>query len=521
MVDFKKKKRILWIDDEIDLLRAHLIFLEEKGYSVKGVSSGQEALNILKRENFDLVLLDETMPGKSGLETLHEIKEINANMPVIMITKNEAEGLMDQAIGMKIDGYLLKPVNPLQIYSASKQILESHRIQEGTVSKEYLQVFHSIDNLLDRSVSYDDWIKIHKDLTYWDLEFSRFSHTGLDQTHMELRDRSNTVFGHFVEKEYVEWVNSEKGPSLSVDIFDRFVLPHFGSNKAIYFIVIDCMRYDQWLMMEDLLADFYNISKDFFYATLPTATPYSRNSIFSGLHPADIKAKYPKYWLEKAKNEETGKNLFENELMKEQLKKKGFGKIKSKYIKIYDNEKAGNIQSQIGTYKSLDLVAIVINFIDILSHGRSYSKIISEMSPDESAFRSLTRSWFIHSNLFEILQKIARQDTVVVITTDHGSILSKRATLVRANKQTSTNLRYKFGENITSDKKHSYHVRNPLDLRLPREGLSKNYVFAKENYYFVYPTEFHKYEKQFRGSFQHGGISLEEMIVPCITLEPK
>ena len=521
MVVLRKKKRILWVDDEIDLLRAHLILLEDKGYLVKGVSSGQECLDILKSENFDLVLLDETMPGKSGLETLHEIKEIDANLPIIMITKNEAEGLMDQAIGMKIDDYLLKPVNPLQIYSASKRILESHRIQEGTASKEYLQIYHSIDNLIGSKPSYADWIKIHKDLTYWDIEFDRFSNTGLNQTHMELRDRSNAIFGRFIEENYVEWVNSEKTPLLSVDIFDRFVLPHFDSNKTVYFVVIDCMRYDQWLMMEDLLADFYNIKKDFFYATLPTATPYSRNSIFSGLHPVDIKTKYPKYWLEKEKNEETGKNLFENELMKEQLKSKGFRNINSKYIKILDNDKADNIQGQIGTYKSLDLVAIVINFIEILSHGRSYNKILSEMSPNESAFRSITRSWFIHSALFKILQKIVRQNAVVVITTDHGSMLSKKAMLVRANKRTSTNLRYKFGENISIDKKHSYHVSNPLDLRLPAESPSKNYVFAKENYYFVYPTEFHKYEKQFRGSFQHGGISLEEMIVPCITLESK
>ncbi|MDZ7859490.1 MAG: bifunctional response regulator/alkaline phosphatase family protein [Candidatus Krumholzibacteriota bacterium] len=521
MSALRKRKRILWVDDEIDLLRAHLIFLEEKGYYVKGVPSGQECLELIAAENFDLVLLDETMPGKSGLQTLHEIKEVNANLPVIMITKNEEEGLMDQAIGMKIDGYLLKPVNPLQIYSASKRILESHKIQEGIINKEYLQFFHSADNLIGGNIFYEDWIKIHKDLTYWDLEFDRFSNTGLNQTHMELRDKSNMRFGRFIEKEYVEWVNSVNGPKLSVDLFDQFVFPHLDSNKAVYLIVIDCMRYDQWLMMEDLLADFYTINRDFFYATLPTATPYSRNSIFSGLHPIDIKKKYPSYWMEKAKNEETGKNLFEDELMREQLNKKGFGKIKSKYIKIYDSDGADNIQNQVATYKSLDLVAIVINFIDILSHGRSHSRILSEISPDESAFRSLTRSWFIHSVLFEILKKIVRQDATVLITTDHGSILSKKAALIRANKKTSTNLRYKFGENISSDKKYCYHVSNPVDLRLPAESPSKNYVFAKENYYFVYPTDFHKYEKQFRGSFQHGGISLEEMIVPCVTLESK
>ncbi len=515
------EKNILWVDDEIDLLKAHIMFLRDKGYGVKGVSSGEDGIKALRLGQYDLVLLDENMPGKNGIETLHEIKDLDPNVPVIMITKNEAEGLMEEAIGMKIDDYLLKPVNPLQIYSASKRILESHKIQEGTASKEYLQVFHSIDGSMDRRNSFEDWIDIHQQLTHWDLEFDRFSRTGLNQTHSDLRARCNAEFCKFVESEYAGWVNSGRRPTLSLDIFDRYVLPHIDSGKDVYLIVIDCMRYDQWLMIEDLLADLYNITRDFFYALLPTATPYSRNAIFAGLYPSQIKERYPDYWLEKSKDEGTGKNRFENELMQEQLRTKGYSKISSKYIKIFSNEEANDIRRQIDTYKSLNLVSIVVNFLDLLSHGRSQNRILREIAPDESAFRSLMKSWFLHSAIYEILRKIARQGAVVVITTDHGSVLCRRAALVRANRDTSTNLRYKFGENINCEAKNCYHVSNPPDLRLPTESPSKNYVFAKENFYFVYPTDFHKYERQYRETFQHGGISLEEMIVPCVTLNPK
>ncbi|MBN2070509.1 MAG: response regulator [Candidatus Krumholzibacteriota bacterium] len=515
-----KGKKILWVDDEIDMLRSHQIFLEEKGYDLTGVSSGAEALRMLGKEIFDLVLLDETMPGKSGLETLQEIKEIASNIPVIMITKNEEEGLMEQAIGMKIDDYILKPINPLQIYSAIKRQLESHKIQEGTISKDYLEVFRRIDEAVSAGPDWKEWVNIHLELSGWDLEFDRFSSTGMEQIHEELRKRCNFEFGNFVENNYGKWIESEKEPLMSVDVFKKAVFPHLNAGKKLYFIVIDCMRYDQWLTIEDMLAPFYNIQRDTYCSILPTATPYARNAVFSGLYPGEIASRYPEYWLERSKDE-FSKNRYEQELMNEQLKKARLERLSSKYIKIYDSDEANEIRKQVNSYRAIDLVAMVFNFLDILAHGRSQSEILQEIAPNEAAFRSLMRSWFTHSALFEILQKISSHDATVIITTDHGSILGQKATLVHGNRDTSSNLRYKFGENINGDEKQTFSMRNPAEYRLPAESPSKNYIIAKENYYFVYPTRFHEYERQYQGTFQHGGISLEEMIIPLITLTPR
>ncbi len=497
-----------------------MIFIEEKGYHIRGVASGEEAINLLGKERFDLILLDETMPGKSGFETLLEIKEVDPNLPVIMITKNEAEDLMEQAIGMKIDDYLLKPVNPLQIYSAVKQLLESHKIQEGTVSKDYLQVFRRISDEVVRGPDWEGWARIHQELSQWDLEFDRFSGTGLNQTHQDLRRNCNVEFGRYIEDSYMQWINSKERPILSVDVFKQFVFPPIYAKEKVYFIVIDCMRYDQWLKIEDLLAPFYNIRRDYYYSILPTATPYSRNAVFSGLFPLDIQKLYPKYWLERSKDD-LSKNRYEKNLMIEQFKRSRIGNITTKYIKIYEIEEANEIRKQVSSYTNIQFVAMVFNFLDILAHGRSQNEILQEIAPDESAFRSLMRSWFSHSALFEILKKISRQGAKVIITTDHGAILGCKASLVHGNRDTSTNLRYKFGENLNGDAKQTFLIRRPLDYKLPAESPSKNYIIAKENYYFVYPTKFHKYEKQYRGTFQHGGVSLEEMIIPCMMLTPK
>ena len=515
-----KEKRILWIDDEIDLLSSHIMFLEGKGYAVRPASSGEEALEVLKGAHFDLVLLDETMPGKSGLETLQGIKEIDSNLPVIMITKNEAEDLVEQAIGMKIDDYLLKPVNPLQIYSAAKRILDAHRIQETVLSKDYLHAYQHIDGSLRTGPDWKGWVQIQQELSVWDIEFDRFSDTGLEQTHQDLKKKCNADFARFIERVYRDWITGGERPALSVDVFPRYVFPHLQSKRKLYFIVIDCMRYDQWLKIEDLLAPFYTIEKECYYSILPTATPYSRNAIFAGAFPSDIQKRFPEYWLERSKDE-LSKNRFEQNLMQEQLSRAGLGGRSSKYIKIYEIEEANAIRKQVDSYRSIDLVVMVFNFLDILSHGRSQSDILQEIAPDESAFRSLMRSWFVHSALFDILQKISKHGAVIVITTDHGSILGARASLVHGNRDTSTNLRYKFGENINSDPRQTLLIRRPLEFKLPAESPSKNYVLAKENYYFVYPTKFHEYERQYLGTFQHGGISLEEMIVPCVTLTPR
>jgi hypothetical protein len=341
----------------------------------------------------------------------------------------------------------------------------------------------------------------------------------MDQIHLDLRGRCNVEFARYVEEQYPRWVAGGDGPPMSPEVLRRYVLPHLAAKRKVCFILIDCMRYDQWLTVEDMLAPFFTIERDAYYSILPTATPYSRNAIFSGLFPLEIQQRHPDWWTERSRDE-LSKNRFEYELMSDQLRRARLDPT-TKYVKIYDAEEANGVRKQVDSYRGIDLVALVFNFLDILAHGRSQSDILQEIAPNEGAFRSLMRSWFTHSALYDILQKLSKHEGTVVITTDHGSILGQKASLVHGNRDTSTNLRYKFGENINGDPKQTVLVRRPADYRLPAESPSKNYILARENYYFVYPTRFHEYERQYQGTFQHGGISLEEMIVPCITLTPR
>ena len=511
------KQKIFWVDDEIEHLKSHVQFLEGKGYEVSVATNGEDALEMVKGEKFDVMLLDESMPGMGGLETLNEIKEIDPALQVVMITKNEEERLMDDAIGMKISDYLLKPVSPLQIYSACKRILDSFKLQEGRFSQDYVKDFSNIQSLIDGE-SWESWVTIHRKLSTWDLEFDRFRDSGLEATHDDQKLDTNLQFGRYIEKNYRDWVASDKRPPLSVDVFPRFVAPHIGEN--LVFIVIDCVRLDQWMIIETLLREHFDIEKNYYLSILPTATPYSRNAIFSGYFPDDIKRKYGNKWLERSKDE-VSKNRYEDFFLGEQLKQAGFGSKKWKYIKIYAAQEANELKKRMDGLLSMPFLAMVFNFVDILTHGRNQSDILAQIAPDEAAFRSVVRSWFSHSALIEIMKELARRKTRVVMTTDHGSILGRRASLVYGRKDTSTNLRYKFGDNLKCDEKQAIITRRPGEYRLPSESKTKTYLFAKEYYYFVYPTNFRDYEKHYQGSFQHGGVSLEEMVLPCLTLTPK
>jgi CheY-like chemotaxis protein len=512
-------QRILWVDDEIEHLKSHVLFLKSKGYEVEVATNGEDAIQMVRNEQFDILLLDESMPGMGGLETLNEIKEIDPMPPVIMITKNEAEQLMDEAIGMKIDDYLLKPVNPLQIYSACKRILDTKKIQENRLSRDYIREFSDIDDLI-RDNTWDGWLRIHKRLCSWDLEFDRFPDSGLELTHDDQRQVCNQHFGRFIEAEYRNLIRAEGGPLFSPDVVRNFVAPYLSQNRNVYFIVIDCVRLDQWLVIEEILEEYYSIKKDYYLSILPTATPYARNAIFSGLYPDEIAARYPDRWQEKSRDE-ISKNRFESFFLEEQLKSLGFGDKKMQYFKVYSAEKSGDLKKRIGNYLVTPFTAFVFNFIDILTHGRNQSEILREIASDEAALRSLMRSWFSHSVLLEILKEISRQQATVIMTTDHGSVQGRKASLVQGRRDTSTNLRYKFGDNLKCNESQSIMTKRPEEYRLPAESKTKTYVFARENYYFVYPTNFRDYEKQYQGSFQHGGVSLDEMILPCLTLTPR
>jgi CheY-like chemotaxis protein len=517
------KKKIIWVDDEIELLKSHIIFLEERGYNVKPITNAEDAISLIQEQHFDLILLDEMLNGMDGLTALTKIKDICPALPVIMITKSEEEMIMEEAIGGKIDDYLTKPVNPSQILLSLKKILEGTKIESEHLSRSYVQKFNEITRRLMSPLEPEDWIDIYLNLTEWEVELDRHSELGLRQTMLDQKRECNVEFGKFIERNYQDWLESEKRPVLSTDLIANYVIPLLCQGEKIIFIVVDNLRLDQWLGMEPLLYPFYRISKTYYFSILPTATPYSRNAIFSGLFPYELSQRYNELWS-KGEEDETSQNRYEHQLLIHQIEHyNNLSKFSQslKYIKILEQNEAKNLYKNAPTYGKVPLLAVVINFIDFLAHSRSNSEVLKEIAPDEAAFRSLTRSWFEHSMFLKILKRLSKTGNTIFITSDHGSIRSLRGAKVLGDRETSTNLRYKFGRSLKCDSKFAIDVKNPVDFRLPPRGINTNYLIAKEDYYFVYPTEYHHYLNYYKDSFQHGGVSMEEMILPIIKLEAK
>lgn len=516
------KKKILWVDDEIEFLQPHIIFLKDKGYEVRTATNAEDAITVVKEENIDLVMLDEMMPGKDGLFALGEIKSINPGLPVIMITKNEEESLMEDAIGSKVDDYLTKPVNPSQILLACKKFLESRDISQKRITESYSQRMKEIVLKLMKPPDYKDWIDIYLKLTSWDLELDEVGEPQMREVIYNQRKECNVEFGKFIEKTYLDWINENtERPKLSGDVVKEFVYPEVAQGKKVVFIVIDCLRIDQWLTIEPFFYEYFNITKDYYYSILPTATPFARNAIFSGLYPLDIERRYPELWAQ-GEDDDYSRNRYEDKLIFDQLRVLG-SKLQTepKYIKIINSDDARDLEKNLDSFLDAPMLSVVINFVDILAHSRSDLPILKEIAPDEPSYRSLTRSWFEHSPIYNVFKMLAQKDIVVVLTSDHGSVRSMRGTKVIGDRETSTNLRYKFGRNLKVEAKHAIFIKNPKDYKLPQRNFNLNYIIAKEDYYFVYPTNFHKYLAYYRDSFQHGGISLEEMILPVVRLLPK
>ena len=516
------RRRILWADDEIDLLTPHIRFLEQKGFAVTPVPNGEDALDELTRGRYDVVLLDEMMPGLGGLATLDAIKARDLTVPVILVTKSEEESLMNDAIGRHITDYLIKPVNPSQVFLACKRVLETNKLQDSQRAREYVGEMQRWQALDLRRLSADEWIQLAIDVARWDVRFDDVAEEGLKQAHVDFRRGLNVEFGRFIDEHYPAWVQeTQSRPPRSSDVVARAVAPQLEAGQRVVFIVIDCMRLDQWFTLEPMIEELFELERDYYFSILPTATPYSRNAIFSGLLPADLWRRYPEMWQESSTTEQT-KNRYERQLMDLQLERLKVNLDRpTKYLKIYDAEEAHQTRRQINSFSGIPLVSLVFNFLDILAHGRSESEILQELAPDEAAFRAVMKAWFMHSPLYDIFRSLSSQDCTVVLTTDHGAVLGRRAALVYGNRETSTNLRYKYGINLNCDARQAVIVRKPMEYRLPDDGVNKNYVLAREDYYFVYPTKFHEYERQYRGTFQHGGISLEEMILPLVTLKPR
>lgn len=509
--------RLLWVDDEIDMLKAHILFLEKKDYEVTTASNGPDALDICQENNFDLILLDENMPGLSGLETLMRLKEIAPMTPVVMVTKNEAEDIMDQAIGSKIADFLIKPVNPNQILLTLKKNIHQREIVQEVTQTGYRQEFSAIGMRLSEKLSPEEWKELYKRLVYWELELSEADSAMNDMLRMQ-KEEANQTFFKYIRKHYEDWIaHSDDRPLMSPDLFKRCVFPKLSSGRKVFLVVLDNFRFDQWRAVSGEFSDDFDIDEDLYFGILPTATQYARNAIFSGLMPLQIKEMYPELWVDE--EEEEGKNLNEEELVRRQLER--FRRKETfTYHKINDSSQVEKIISQISA-SAAPLNVLVINFIDILSHARTDSRMVRELAGNESAYRSITLSWFRHTLIKDLFKKLASLDSDIIITTDHGSIRVNTPTKVIGDRNVNTNLRYKLGKNLSYNAKEVYEVRQPRALQLPSPNLSTSYIFATGAKFFAYPNNYNYYVQYYKDTFQHGGISMEEMIIPLITLHPK
>ncbi len=510
---------ILWADDEIDILKPHIIFLQQRGYTVITAKSGDEALDRFNETTFDLVFLDENMPGLTGLETLVKMKAIRPNIPIIMITKSEEESIMEEAIGSKISDYLIKPVNPNQILLSIKKNIDSKRLVGERTTMNYQQEFRNIGMRLSESLSKQEWIDIFKKLTFWELEIEKSGEQSVEEILSMQKQEANTQFFRFVKENYKNWINGVDAPLLSHNLIRKNVSPLLD-EKPLYFILIDNLRYDQWKIIEPMIQNDFRVKKEeIYYSILPTATQYSRNAIFSGLLPLEMEKRFSGKW--KNDEDEGGKNMFEEDFLLDQLQRLGHADCKLSYSKITNIDYGKKVVNQIGNMKHNNLNVIVYNFVDMLSHARTDMKVIKELAEDDSAYRSLTASWFEHSPLRDIMKQIAKQGAKMIITTDHGTVNVKRPSKVIGDRNVNSNLRYKQGKNLNYIKSDVLEVDKPAEFHLPQQNVSTKYIFAKEDMYFVYQNNYNQFVQYFKDTFQHGGISLEEMLIPIITLEAK
>ncbi|PZP50544.1 MAG: two-component system response regulator [Pseudopedobacter saltans] len=515
--------KIVWVDDEIDSLRSQKMFLEQKGYEVETYTNGFDALENIKGASPDIVLLDESMPGMSGLETLSQIKEIHHSLPVVMITKNETENLMDEAIGSQIADYLIKPVNPNQVLLSLKKILDNKRLVSEKTTSAYQQQFGQLFMELSGNLDYNEWMDFYRKLEYWELEMEKSNSTEMMDVFQSQKKEANTEFAKYIMRNYADWLYAKDGdaPVMSHTLMQSKVFPLLKKKEApVFFILIDNLRYDQWKTIQPMLMEqFRMVQEETFYATLPTCTQYSRNAIFAGMLPIDIQKKFPDKW--KNDDDEGGKNLFEEFFLQSQLKRVGLSDVKMSYNKILNHTEGQSLVNNMNNLMLNDLNVIVYNFVDMLSHARTEMEVLKELAADEIGYRSITKSWFANSALRQALAKLEGKDVKIVIATDHGSMRVQTPYKVIGDKQTTANLRYKHGRNLNYNPKEVFAFRNPAEAGLPSPNINSSFVFAKEDGFLCYPNNYNYYVNYYKDTFQHGGLSLEEMIVPLVVMESK
>lgn len=512
---------ILWADDEIDLLKPHILFLEQRGYDITPVNNGSEAVELSESKNFDVVFLDEHMPGMSGLEALSLIKNNKPNLPVVMITKNEEEQIMEEAIGSKITDYLIKPINPSQILLAVKKILDNKRLVIEKTNLSYQQEFQKISMAFQDNMNHDQWADIYKKLAYWETEMDLADNDDMAEVLEMQKTEANANFAKFIIRNYEKWLNDANAekPLLSHQLMKKKVLPLLEDKRPTFMILIDNLRYDQWKTIQPVISEYFTVdSEETYYSILPTTTAYARNAIFSGQLPSEMAKVNPNIWV--GEDVDEGKNNFEDEFLAKQLRRNNLN-IKFSYNKIKNLEEGRNLVDTVNNLFQNDLNVIVYNFVDMLSHARTDMAMVRELAPDESAYRSITKSWFVHSPLLDVLRKISEKNCKVVITTDHGTIRVKRPFKIIGDRSVNSNLRYKQGKNLGYEGNKVMEVHKPERLFLPKLNVSTSYVFATEDQFFAYPNNYNYYVNFYKDTFQHGGVSMEEMIIPIIFLTSK
>jgi DNA-binding response OmpR family regulator len=515
-----RKIKILWTDDEVEALKPHIFFLEEKGYEIDTCSNGNDTIDLVRQNRYDLIFLDENMPGLSGIETLRLIKEVRTDIPVVMITKSDEEELMEAAIGAEIADYLIKPVKPKQVLLVIKKILDQRRLITEKTTTDYRQEFSRISSMISTASTYTDWTDLYKKLVFWESELEKSTDQGMNEILKMQENEANNSFSKFIINNYTGWLKPENTdkPLLSHLLFQKKIFPQVHEHKPLFFILIDNMRYDQWKTISAELTGLYRtVEEDLYFSILPTATQFSRNSIFAGLMPSAIAETMPQFWIND--DDDEGKNNFEEELFRNQLARKGL-KYKWSYNKISNSLAGKKVNEKINSMLNNDINILVFNFVDMLSHARTDNGVIRDLANNEPAYRSLTRSWFIHSSLFELLKTLAAHPVKVIFSTDHGTIRVQNPIKIIGDKKTSSNLRYKMGRNLDYDPKKVFELVNPEKAMLPKTNISSRYIFALNKDYLVYQNNYNQYASYYKDTFQHGGVSMQEILLPVAVIEP-